>query len=197
MCLTWTGRSLTEVPIAVWLTFFASTTFTLRFFFGNIEYLNSDPDDDTIELLLDSSVILVQSMWLALATNYINTPDMFFFYIIGLLLFDCAWYLMFSIQAHIRGNTKLQSSIGYGLASSVVTIFLFVIFGYTYPPSIDGLTVLDIRHAIQLNVSSITAIVFANLCFDIWLNGKRYLDIQGTVIPVISKTDNNDGSRNG
>lgn len=189
-------RPLTEVPISVWLTFFTSITFTLRFFFGNIEYLNSDPDDDTIELLLDTSVVLVQSMLLALITNYINRPDLFFFYVICLLLVECAWYLIFSIQAHIRKKTKLESPIGYGLASSIVTIILLISIGYTYPASLDKLTFVDIKNSIHLNLPTISIIIFANLCFDIWINGKRYLDIQGNVIPIITPRDSQNESEN-
>lgn len=172
------ARPLTEVPLLVWLTFFTSITFILRFFFGNIEYLNADIDNDTTELLLDSSTILIQSMLLALTTYYINKPELFFKYIILLLFVDCVWFFIFQIQAQAREKQKLNRSMGLGQLCSVVTIFLLVIFGYNYSPTAKELPLYKLLTDGTLNVGWVFGIIFFNLCFDLWLNGKRYLDIQ-------------------
>ena len=71
-------RALFNIPARAYLTFFASITLTLRFFFGNIQYLNNDTNNDAFELVIDSATILLQSMILALITNYINDAELFF-----------------------------------------------------------------------------------------------------------------------
>lgn len=172
-----TTRSLHDVPGSVWLAFFSSITLTLRFFFGNIQYLNSDPDNDTIELLIDTSTILIQSMILALITNYINNDVQFFLSVIGLFIFDFVWFVLFNIQAHMRGKSKLQSSMGYGQANALTSIVLLIVFGFNYPVSLLDHGLSDFLKQVDLNEGRTLAMMILNLGLDLWINGRRYLDI--------------------
>ena len=183
-------RPLHMVPAEVWLTFFVSITLTIRFFLGNIEYLNSDPGNDSIELLLDSSTILIQSMILALITNYINEVELFFLYIIGLLVFELFWFILFSIQANIREKMELQRSIAYAQVISIVTIFALFIIGFSYPVSLLDHGLSEFLQNVQLNIGAASFIMIVNLGFDLWLNGRRYLDLGATSsLPILDQLE--------
>ena len=175
-------RPLGDIPVGSWLTFFASITLVLRFFFGNIQYLNSDPDDDVFELVLDSSTILVQSLILTFITFYINNEQLFFIYVIGLFFFEFLWFILYSVQAHIREKASLHRAMGLSQVNSLLAVMLLILFGLNYPVSLldHGLSIF--LQKITLNEGYTFLIIVVNLGGDLWLNGKRYLDIaNGTV----------------
>ena len=170
-------RPLAEISAGTWLTFFVSITLILRFFFGNIQYLNSDPDDDVMELVLDSSTILIQSLILTFITFYIDDEQLFFIYVIGLFFFEFLWFTLYSVQAHIREKASLHREMGLSQVNSLLAILLLILFALHYPISLlnNGLSIF--LQSITLNEGAAFLIILINLCGDLWLNGKRYLDI--------------------
>lgn len=172
-----TSRSLFEVPVSIWLTFFTSIQFTLRFFFGNIQYLNSDTDNDVVELLIDSTTILFQSMWLAFVTNYINNEVLFFLNILVLFFSEFAWFVIFNIQANARNKPKLQTRLGLGQVNLILTTFALLLFGFNYSDAVVSNGVLDFFQKLRINEVWVFIIVAINLVVDLRLHGRRYLDI--------------------
>jgi hypothetical protein len=78
--------------VEVWFTFTFSVLLILRFFFGNIAHFNSDKDNDPLEIVFDSAIILLQAILLGYATFLITDYGRFFCLVVIILLTDVIWY---------------------------------------------------------------------------------------------------------
>lgn len=163
---------------STWVAFIFSTVLILRFFFGNIAHLNSDKDNNIVEVAFDSSVILIQAVLISYATYFITDLSKFIVIVNILFSVDLLWYgVSWAVVHYFKKEMDVDKSVHASQFLTVLTLVLFWILNFDDL----GWKFYNIFVSVAAKPESVLiAYLVVNTSLDIYLNRYRYLKFRNS-----------------